>query len=156
MPTSSETGGSANQSGEAVADIQEGAICEPVLVEDSSSSSDSPSSSDSAPGDEVAEQCMSKSPFQEQLEQFHWKDGCIVYKNERTRKLHLQSVGSETGTFLCGRNISEDYKEFPGTIVCDGWKCKQCDSCRPLHDVASMIAHIDRWEAKRASDRRLR
>ena len=46
------------------------------------------------------------------------------------------------------------YKEFNGTIVCDGWKCKQCDSCRPLHDVGSMIAHMDRWEAKRGSDRR--
>ena len=77
-------------------------------------------------------------------------------KNDRARKLHLQPVGSETGAFLCGRIISEDYKEFTGTIVCDGWKCKQCDSCRPLHDVGSMVAHLDCLEAKRASDRRLR
>ena len=154
VPTSSETGYSANQAGEANTGAQDVVQNGPVLVENSSSSSDS-SSSDDAPEDEVAEQCMSKSPFQEQLEQFHWRDGCIVYKNDRTRKLHPQSVGSETGTFLCGRNISEDYKGFTGTIVCDGWKCKQCNSCRPVHDVGSMVAHLDRLEAKRASDRRL-
>ena len=156
VPTGSETGGSASQAADATAETQEKAGDDPVIIDDSSSSSDTESSPESAPGDEVAEKCMSKSPHHDQLQCFHWKDGCIVYKNDKTRKLHLQSLGSETGAFLCGRSITEDYKEFKGTIACDGWKCKQCDSCRPLHDVGSMIAHIDRWEAKRASDRHQR
>lgn len=118
-----------------------------------SDSSYSSSSSGDGPDDEVAEQCMSTNPLQDKLEQFRWKDNCIIYKHTRTFKLHLQPVGSETNTFLCGRSLSGDYKEFTGTIACDGWKCKQCDSCRPLHDVGSMIAHLDRMEAKRASSR---
>ena len=154
VPTASEAGGSANQAAGTTVETQEGIGDEPVVVDDSSSSSDSDSSSEAAPGDEVAEKCMSRSPYHDQLQCFHWKDGCIVYKNDKTRKLHLRSMGSETGTFLCGRSITDEYTEFKGTIVCDGWKCKQCDSCRPLHDVGSMIAHMDRWEAKRASDRR--
>ena len=90
----------------------------------------------------VAEKCMSQSRFRNQLEKFYWKDHCIIYKHDRTRKLALKSVGSETGAFLCGRSISDDYKEFTGTIACESWKCKQCDGCRPLHDVGSMIARI--------------
>ena len=78
VPTSSETGHPTNQAGEADTGAQDAVQEGPVLVQDSSSSSDS-SSSDDAIEDEVAEQCMSKSPFQEPLEQFHWKDGCIVY-----------------------------------------------------------------------------
>ena len=122
-------------------------------VESEDSDSSSSSTSDEGPDDDVAEQCMSTGLFHAQLEQFKWKDNCSIYKHRRTFKLHLKPVGSETSTFLCGRNISDDYKEFTGTIACDSWKCKQCDSCRPLHDEGSMIAHLDLMEARRASRR---
>ena len=79
VPTSSETGRSTDQAGETNTGAQDVVQDGPVLVEDSSSSSDC-SSSDDDIEDEVAEQCMSKSLFQEPLEQFHWRDGCIVYK----------------------------------------------------------------------------
>ena len=123
------------------------------VVEVGSDSSTSSSSSGDEPDDEVAERCMSQSPLQGQLEKFRWKEHCEMYKHIRTHKLHLQAIGSETGTFLCGRAISGDYKKFAGTIACDSWKCRQCDSCRPLHDVGSMVAYLDRAEARRASDR---
>lgn len=118
-----------------------------------SDSSYSSSSSEDGPDDEVAEQCMSTNPLQDKLEQFKWKDNCTIYKHVRTFKLHLQPQGSETNTFLCGRTISCDYREFHGSIACESWKCKQCESCRPLHDEGSMIAHLDRLEARRASGR---
>ena len=121
--------------------------------ENDDSSSSSSTTSESEPDDVVAEECMSKSPHQILLAKFHWKDNCNIYKHVRTKKLHLQSEGSETGTFLCGRHISDDYSPFSGTIACESWKCKQCDSCRPLHDVGSMISHLDRMQAKRALDR---
>ena len=121
--------------------------------ENDDSSSSSSSTSESEPDDVVAEECMSKSPHQIPLAKFHWKDNCNIYKHVRTKKLHLQAEGSETGTFLCGRHISDDYSPFSGTIACESWKCKQCDSCRPLHDVGSMISHLDRMRAKRAFDR---
>ena len=155
VPTASETCGSSSQqmgpNAEVRVDTHTASVDETVEVD--SDSSTSSSSSDDAPDDEVAELCMSQSPLQSQLEKFHWKEHCIIYKHVRTRKLHLQAIGSETGTFLCGRMISDDYKKFYGTIACDGWKCKQCDSCRPLHDVGSMVAYLDRAEARRASDR---
>ena len=155
VPTGSEAGGSTSlQTGSNLDGRPETNVLPAGdAVEVESDSSTSSSSSDDVPDDEVAELCMSQSPLQNQLEKFHWKEHCEMYKHVRTHKLHLQPVGSETGTFLCGRTISEDYKKFSGTIACDSWKCKQCDSCRPLHDVGSMVAYLDRAEARRASDR---
>ena len=155
VPTGSEAGGSTSlQTGSNLDGRPETNVLPAGdAVEVESDSSTSWSSSDDVPDDEVAELCMSQSPLQNQLEKFHWKEHCEMYKHVRTHKLHLQPVGSETGTFLCGRTISEDYKKFSGTIACDSWKCKQCDSCRPLHDVGSMVAYLDRAEARRASDR---
>ena len=142
VPTGSEAGGSTSlQTGSNLDGRPETNVLPAGdAVEVESDSSTSSSSSDDVPDDEVAEK-------------FHWKEHCEMYKHVRTHKLHLQPVGSETGTFLCGRTISEDYKKFSGTIACDSWKCKQCDSCRPLHDVGSMVAYLDRAEARRASDR---
>ncbi len=82
--------------------MTQGDVLEDAMDGDSDSTSCS-SSSDDAPDDE--EKCMSQSRFQNQLEKFYYKDHCVIYKHDRTRKLALKSVGSETGTFPCGRSI---------------------------------------------------
>ena len=118
IPTSSETGGSTNQQTGSNADGRGDArVVSQDDVVDVDSDSSTSSSSDDAPQDEVAELCMSQSPLQIQLEKFHWKEHCSIYKHVRTHKLHLKALGSETGTFLCGRMISDDYREFSGTIA---------------------------------------
>ncbi len=119
VPTASETGGSSSQQMGSNAEVRVDAHSLSVdeTVEVDSDSSTSSSSSDDAPDDEVAELCMSQSPLQSQLEKFHWKEHCTIYKHARAHKLHLQAMGSETGTFLCGRMISDDYKKFSGTIA---------------------------------------
>ena len=93
---------------------------------ESSSSSSSTSSSEESLG-EVADRQSSGIVSAEAVVQ-NWKPKCDVFKNRKTKTLHLLPVGSTKATFLCGRRLTSDSIQFEGTIFHDSWKCRQCDT----------------------------
>ena len=110
-----------------------------------SGSSDSSDSSSSEVSDTVADQCMGRGDLRPELQKITWKSGCYIYKNSKTKKLHLKADGSTGGVFLCGRQLTEDFFEFRCVIATDSSKCKQCDGCKPLQSSDSVAHHIGQF-----------
>ena len=110
---------------------------------DSSSSSDSSDSSDS---DDIerADNCRARTSRAPWPPAFEWRFNCTVYKHKRTSTLHLLPSGGKAKTFVCGRRPGADHEVFDGSIHAEDWKCRQCDSGRPIRDVDSLVKFFDR------------
>ena len=75
--------------------------------------------------------------------------------NRKTKTLHLLPVGSTKATFLCGRRLTSDSIQFEGTIFHDSWKCRQCDTSKPLRDIGSCVSCMEaRAKASSSKERR--
>jgi hypothetical protein len=122
----------------------EAAVHEPASDSDSSST-DSSSSSDSEPEhDKVVERLVDVAV---PTRKFLWKDHCEVYQNRKTKvlhlKLHLKPLGSDRQVFVCGRKLGDDFDVFTNYIYSTHWKCKQCDSWKPVRDAGSAAALLE-------------
>lgn len=72
-----------------------------------------------------------------------WKPNCEIYQHRRSKTLHLLPMGDDKGTFLCGRQLGEEFVAFNSTIVTEFWKCKQCQAGRSVRGVEASAAIMD-------------
>ena len=118
-------------------------------IESESSDSSSSSSSSSQTEDDVAlEESTLTVPAQGNVDE--WRTGCRIFQNKKTKTLHLQALGSTGNTFSCGRAIGPEFVEFRGgKIYVESWKCKQCNSSRPLRDSSAAADFLERLSKRR-------
>lgn len=107
-------------------------------ADDSSSSSSSSSDVDDV---ETLEQCAKLS---EASEEKVWKEGCQIYQNTKTKKLHLKPEGPDDTPFVCGRKMCSDHQPFCGKILMEGLKCMQCEKGRPVRTTEGLAEAMDR------------
>ena len=120
--------------------------CDDLEAEDGDSDSDSTSSTSSSEvSDTDADKCMGGCEERPKLQKFEWKPGCTIYKNSKTKKLHLKADGSSSSVFLCGRQQSSDFVPFEGVIATESSKCKQCDVCKPLQNAGAAASHLEQF-----------
>ena len=102
----------------------------------------STSSTSSDPNDVETLECRPKS--REGQSPLIWKEGCKIFQNTTTKKLHLKPEGPEETPFICGRKMCSGHRPFSGRILMEGWKCIQCDRSKPIRTTEGLTEALDR------------
>ncbi len=111
--------------------------------EEDRSESDSSESSSGSESDSSVDEVINKS-LQHEQDVYRWKDGCDIYQHRKTKVLHLKPQLDPKNTFLCGRSLSAEHQLFKSVIGMDKWRCRQCDSGKPVRSIEMAIHLIDK------------
>ena len=114
-----------------------------AFSEKDQSESDSSESTSGSESDSSVDEVIDKS-LQHEQDVYEWKDGCDIYQHRKTKVLHLKPRLDPKNTFLCGRALSAEHRLFKSVIGMDKWRCRQCDSGKPVRSIEMAIHLIDK------------
>ena len=112
----------------------------------------SPDCSGSTQSSESSSSSSSDEDMDEDLDQCHEdgrslvhqvRESCLVYRQIKTKTLHLLPLGSASDRFICGRSKAASHKPFKASVEVQHWWCKQCRQGKPLRDMGSMTEALD-------------
>ena len=105
--------------------------------------SDTSGSTSESDSDSSLDEIIDKS-LQREQDVYQWKTGCDIYPHRKTKVLYLKPQMDPKDTFLCGRSLSAEHRLFKSVIGMDKWRCRQCDSGRPVRSIEMAIDLIDK------------